>query len=350
MRFLLQWGGLCTASALVFVACSSSQVRGPAAAHNRDAQRLHSLRTAAENGILFVIADSVFQDRPSRQVASCKKIEDPVWADNLFAVLEKFDQSPGLYSKFYTIQIRRGNAAKSFIEKDSAGASHLVIEYSKRRVSEKITPMTEISCPNNIADYVNKDMDITTFEYPSADSVVAAVSAAENRAPLERYNFDRRFLTYLADQSVLLKVEPTHLIDKNENEEFFLTGLLNKFGAEISQGNLRDIEFWIKEIGVNSKQAAPIEFFGLKKDNGLNYGIRVDSSGKYARKINGFSDPTYLYIGYKTEVSGFNFATLSELNSCLANLTKSYRAADFPRSYDMDTDSYLYPGYMCRGK
>lgn len=332
------------------ISCTSSQIRGPAASHNQDAQRLHALRAAAEAGVLFVVNDSVFQDRPLRQVGTCKKVEESAWAEHLFAVLEKFDQNPRLFSKIHTINIHRGNAPKASIEKDTLGASHLNLEYTKHRTTEKVSPMTELGCDSNVAEFIGRDLDIISYEWPTVESAVAVVSGAEDRANIEAYNFDRRFLAYLADQSVLLKVESSHLVDKNINGENILSVALAKYGSEVAAGNLSQIEFWIKEIGVNSSQSSPIEFFGLKKEQGTNYGIRIDSSGKYARKINALSDPTYLFVSYKNDPIGFGFPSLGELNSCLENLSREYRKPSFKNSFDMDQDSYLYPGYLCKAK
>lgn len=311
-------------------------------------KHIRYLRQAADAGVLFLISDNALQDRPSRQVGSCKSLADPVWDDNLYSILEKLDQNPKLYGKFHVLRLRRGNTSQAKIEKDSDGLVYLNVDYSKRRSLEKVTAMTDLPCSATTAEYVGRELENTNFEWPSAETVASVLSGAEDKASVVKMNFDRRILLYLADRMAILKTQQDHYFEKISNGTDMIPTVLNKLSAEVAAGSLNEVEFWMKEINVNSLASTSIVFLGLRKDMLGDYGVRVDSAGKYARKINGLSDVTYLFLSYKAEGNDYALTSLADLNRCLGNFTQMYRSSGFTKSFDLDRESYLFPGYSCK--
>jgi hypothetical protein len=248
----------------------------------------------------------------------------------------------------HIIEVRRGDAAAASFEKDDDGMTRLVISYAKRTNYEKLTSWSEVPCNNPVSVDMNKDLEVTSFDWPSKEYVVGTLMGAEDRPSLARFNYDHKFLTYLADRLTILKVTQDQIYEKTPTGESALPVLLNKMAADLNaSASFPQVDFWIKDIGMHSKQASSIEFFAFSKDFLMSYGVRVDSAGKYARKINNYSDPSYLYLSFKEESGTYIAPSLKDLNTCLEGLTSLYRTQDFVNTLDTDKDSYLYPGYRC---
>lgn len=337
-------------SSTLLISCSSSPTREVASTPELNPERVRYLKQAAEAGVLFMVSDAAFRDLPTKQVGACKKSEEAPWADQLLNLLEALDQNAKLYSKIHLIEIRRGDNSNASIEKDGDGLARLVISYSKRTSFEKINSLTELPCDAPSASMNNKNLEITRFEWPSKELIIGTLANADDRTNIDKFNFDRKFLVFLAERLTLLRVSQDQVYEKTMTGEFALTYLLNKLGAEVSGGQYSHIDFWMKEIGIRSKQASNVEFFSFVKDFKLSYGVRVDSAGKFARRINNYSDPTYLYLSFKSESGSYVMPSLQDLNTCLEGLTNLYRSPDFASTLDTDKDSYLYPGYHCTTK
>ncbi len=343
---------LVTLSLTVFISCTTKQSR-EVANSGPNAERVRYLRQAADNGVLFLVSDSVLRDVPTQQVGTCRKSEDPIWANKIFSILEGFDQYPVLYGKIHVIEVSRGDSAKVSVDRDSDGMARLVVQYSKRNTFEKITPMTSVDCARSNVDYMNGNLEVTTFDWPTKEKAVSALANAPDKPSLERFNFNKKFLLYLADRMAILKVTQKQIYDVSTAGESAIFSVLNKLDDEISGNpNFAQIDYWIKEISVQSKQANNLVFFGLNKDPLLPFGVKVDSSGKINRKINNHSDPSYLYLSFKESEGKFEITRLQDLNSCLVNLSKVYKSRysgsrDVAATLELDEDSFLYPGYSC---
>jgi hypothetical protein len=65
--------------------------------------------------------------------------------------------------------------------------------------------------------------------------------------------------------------------------------------------------------------------------------------------MNGYADPTFPYVTYKIENSAYQFSSISQLDSCLSSLMSTYRSpVAAMSSYDMDPDSFMFPGHHCQ--
>lgn len=337
------------------VSCNTKQIREVASAEP-NADRIRYLRNAAENGVLFLIGDSVLHDVPYQQVGTCRKSADPIWSARLLSVLEALDQNPRLYNKMHIIEVKRGDSPKIEMDRGGDGLTRMVVKYSKRKSFEKITPMTDVDCARSDIRYLNKDLEVSSFDWPNTDQIVKELTAAPEKPAVERFNFNKKFLIYLADRLSIFKVTQKQIFDQNPSGEYAIYSILNRLDAEISDSpKLTQIDFWLKEISVQSKQANNLVFFGLNDDRALSYGVKVDSAGKLNRRINHQSDPSYPFISFKETNGKYESVSLKDLNTCLGELSTAYKARysgnrEVANSFELDTDSFLYPGYSCAKK
>ncbi len=330
------------------VSCTTTSPREVATTSSPNAEHLRYLQHAAEAGILFIIADGALRDVPSKQIGSCRKSEDALWAENLYGLLEGLDRNQRLYSKIHVIEIRRGNAPTAVVEKDPSGLTRFVVSYVRHTKFEKISSLTELPCANPSGEMVNGNLETTTFDWPLKEYAISTLAEARDKPNLEKFQFDKKLLLFLADHLTLLRVTPEQLTEKNAAGEYTLGLLLNRVGTELAaHPKMEHVEFWLTEIGIRSKQAMGLEFFSFVAKEALSYGIKVDSTGKFARKINNYSEPTYLYLTYKTENNSLTGPGLQDLNTCLASLSALYRTPNFVNTFETDKESYLYPGYHC---
>jgi hypothetical protein len=232
--------------------------------------------------------------------------------------------------------------------------TRLEVQYAKRKTFQKITPMTDVECARSSAEYLNKNLEVINFDWPTKEQVMATLTAAPEKKNIERFNVNKKFLLYLADRNSFLKVTQKQFYSVSPVGEFALQSILNKLDAEISANpEFAQIDYWLKEISAQSKQSNSVSFFGLKEDKSLPYGVRVDSAGKISRKINKHSDPSYLYISYRERNGAYEISRLQDLDLCLSNLSKIYKNRYSQNrevassSLDLDEDSFLYPGYAC---
>lgn len=339
-----------SAALLLLVACTHSPPRMPAnikAEFNAEKTRL--LRLAADHGVLFQIPESVIRDLPSKSAGDrCRKTENGQWAQQVYSILETFQQFPTYAQKIHVIEFKRGDRAHAEISRDLDGATHLVVSYSKVESRQRIHSLSDIPCSGASMELVGRDMVVTEFEWPDTSMITKVLASLPNRPDVARFRIDPTFLRWLADRMTIFRLTPELAFEKTHLGEPLLPVYFAQMSREI-QSPHPAIEFWLHEISQRSRLGQDILFFGLKKDLQGSLGIQVDSAGKFARKMNGFVDPSYPYLSYRVENdNGFNITHLDTLNQCLGELMRTYRSPLASMgSFETDADSFLFPGHHC---
>jgi hypothetical protein len=344
------WFGIAVfCSAMVMIGCVSTTLRLPASFKPKyNSKVVISLKSAALNGVLFQVSDSVFRDVPGKQIEHCRKSEAPNWSTEFISFLDLMDHNPQYYNKFYIVDFKRGDKAKAEITKDIDGLSYLNITYAKRESREKITMSTNLPCADSNSDYIDKDLVSTFIDWPSADEINTVLKEAPNKPKIERFQFNTDFLVFLAERQTILKINPEVAFERSYHGDYLLSTWLEKMSQEIKDpgADLDFINYWLKEISSRSNQAKVIQFFGLHPESAASYGVQVDTAGKLTRKLNSYQEPTYLFMSYQEKDGEYIYPTLKDLNVCLQNLLGTYRnPMSMGMTYESDEDSFLAPGY-----
>ncbi|MBX2987801.1 MAG: hypothetical protein KF802_07875 [Bdellovibrionaceae bacterium] len=347
---LARFAPLCLA-AVLFSACSHAPTRSPGSFRpSYNPRYVQLLKAAADEGVFFQISDSVIRDLPLRSSGeTCRSTGDGPWIEELYDVLEIFQKDPSLARKVHIVEFKRGDKPSVETSKDLDGAVTLLLLYSKSESREKIDSLSDIPCASGDMDLVGKDMSVTRFTWPSTQAIEALLQEQPERAEVERLNVDRHFMQWLAERQTLFRLTPELAFEKSPNGQPLLPAALARFSATLAQGNeLPALDYWMSELGKKSKLGGAVKFFSLKKDNQMARGLQVDSVGQFARKMNGFADPTYPYVSYRLKNGTFNVGDLPDLDRCLRDLNSSYRSPiSLMNNYEMDPGSFLYPGYHC---
>lgn len=358
-----------TFSAIIFItvvsffifSCSTSVLRVPAAFLPKkvyNPERSAKLKKAAENGVLFVINDHVFRDVEKTEVDSkCRVSNEPEWSDRLFTYLEVFSSKPNLYKKFHVIELRKSDKPGFRLQKDLDGLVYLSINYAKIESVEKINETTVLPCDDLNADYLNKNITQISLQWPGPSELTNFLMNEEDRPVVERFNFDTRFLYFLAEHGAVLKFNQDLGFDKTPDGKYILIETLAQLGDQvklIQEKNkkpipIKHIEHWMYEISQKSIQGSGLQLFQITRDSELGHGIKVDSDGELVRRTQGQYDPTYLYLGYRTVSGSLQIPTLSQMDSCLSELTQVMGLGFSSRKpASEDRASFLKPGYSCR--
>lgn len=331
--------------------CTNKTVREPAAKkYSYDQHSSDLLRQAAKQGIVFQIGQKAFYDNEILYAdEKCNKTLKPTWASQLLNYLSYLNKNPELYKKFHIIDIRRGDSASVIIEKDLDGAQILKIEYSKKEIRKKIELLSEVPCDGDVNSWLEKDITITTYEWPKEDKFISSIKAFEDKQKLERFNFKTDYLVYLADRATILLVDPASVFEKLLSGENFLPLFMNEKAKQVSDSfKYKYTDYWLNEISKHSIQGEDIRFVQLKQDSNLKSGLLLDSEYTVSRKAKGVKNLTSLLISYKINGDTFNVNSLDELELCLRDLYKEYsNLFNFDKKFDLTGDNFMYPGYQC---
>lgn len=336
--------------------CSTVGLRLPAAISKKsyNPERVAKLKKAADNGVLFVINDHVFRDVEKIEVdLKCRKTEEPDWSDRLFDYLEVFSSKPNLYRKFHVIELRKNDKPGFAIQKDLDGLSYLSIQYRKFEVTEKVSSSSELPCDGLLSEYIDKTLTRVVIEWPKPSDLTNFLISENDRPVVERFNFDTRFINFLAERGAILKFSQELGFDKTADGKYVLLESLARLSDEVVQleksKSIEHINHWMNEISQKSIQGTGVQLFQITRDNELSHGIKVDSEGEFARRMLGQYDPTYLFLSYKTESGAIILPSLKQVNKCLAELTDTMGLGfSNRRPASEDRASFLRPGFQCR--
>lgn len=335
---------------LIVTGCQHSPLRLPSSFSKPvyDAKRVQLLKVAAEHGVFFLIPETVIRDLPVRSAGDkCRKTEEGQWIENVYSTLAVLKQNPALADKIHMIEFKRGDRAQAEVSRDLDGVATLILYYSRIETRDKIRFISDIPCSGDL-EQIGKDLSVTKFEWPTRGAISMLLHAQPERASVERMNIDKRFPIWLAEHMTLFRITPELTFEKTPQGESLLPVALTTLANELP-ANQDQLEYWLSEISKRSKIGGSVKFFGLKKDLLGSTGLQVDTAGKFVRKMNGYSDPTYPYVSYKVDNGAYVFAGLAELRNCLGELSDTYRSPlSLLTAFDSDPESFMAPGYHCQ--
>lgn len=347
------------ASFISIYGCVSQDLRLPATAgevyKNTDLQQ--SLMMAAQNNILFVISNDALTDLEKTEVdIKCRSFESPFWSEKLSVYLNYIRQHPEWFSRFHVLEIKKGDQAQVQMQKDLDGATVLSIQYVMTEVRGKVSYKTKIPCEGRLAESIGKDIIKTNFEFPATEAFAKILTDSPDRARVDRFQFANDFLMYLAERGTIFKFGHEQSFERNSKGQHIMALALNKMATEVNSKNMGYLNLWLKKINQNSRQAELIQMFGLVNDNEIKAGVKVDTSGEFARKTMGQPDLTYLYMTFKLEGDDVKVTSIDGFNRCLqaqakdlgSDLLGGFRnPAGKSTGDDEVRDSYLAPGFNC---
>lgn len=341
-------------TAIAITACTGAPKREPqAVTAEYNPERVRLLKLAADDGLLFQVSESVIRDLPVRSVGDrCRRADEGEWISKIYSTLEIMDRDRSQLGKVHFVEFRRGDRAGAEISKDLDGATALVLSYAKVERRETIETLAQIPCGDGDMSLVGREMTVTSFEWPAESTVAGVLGEAGPRPAVERFDIDRRFPQWLAERMAIFRLTPEIAFEKTPTGQPLLVTAMRRLSEEVTTERAQPaLDYWLKEITKRSHLGAGIKFFGLNRDLQLSTGLQVDSAGKFARKMNGYSDPTYPFVSYKVENGSYVTGSLRELGSCLSDFMGTYRSPlSSMATYDMDPDSFLFPGHSCQAR
>lgn len=339
----------------IVASCTTTQLRMPSSQYEvySNSDLRNSLKLAASNGILFHLPTETLQAYEKSEIdPKCKSREMPFWSERISIYLNFLKQNPELYSKFHVFELKQGDRKKIELQKDLFdGGITLSIQFEKLESRGEVGLSTRLPCENAArAEFINKTMTKSFYEFPSNEELKKTLSAAVEKPEIDRFKFASDFFVYLADRGVLFRFDHDKSFERYADNKYILADVFNKLSAEVKaikeEGHFG---LWVKKINENSEQAGLIQLFVLEKNKDQKTGIKVDSQGELHRKNTGEKDLTYIFTTYKVEADSVQVVSLAEVNKCLQKLTSEMGPFKFRQPADAkDRDSYLYPGYECK--
>ncbi len=302
------------------------------------------LEYAANQKILLLMTDQDLKDFSYSQVESCRNQGNFEWPQYFFDSLKYMNGDESLANKVHIIQIVKSDRATATVVKQKNGISILYISYLKTENRSSLQSLSQISCPKANNDYIGKPLINIGMSWPNQVDIQTALKQADLRTDIKEWNFSTKWLTYLSQNMTILRASDEMVADPQ-----FVQYFMDEYSLDLAE--LKQpvhIPYWLKQINTRSNMALLVQTFKINKTINTNYGIKVDSLGKIARKINGSSDPTYLFLNLKFDNSGVIRPKLQDLEKCLGQMSERHQdRRNFHTEFEDDRDAYLYPGYNC---
>lgn len=335
-------------SVIGMVGCSSNSKkvdRDPSSVSEyADNENQSLLSLAADQKILLLITDQDVKDNSYSQVESCKDQGIIEWPSQFYNVLKLIKDDPSLNNKIHFVQIVKSDKSYSAVIKQQNGVSILLISYLKTETRSAVEAMSQISCPKLGPDLIGKTLNRVQLVWPTTIEIQSALKSATPRSEIKEWDFSNRWMKFLAQNMTVIRASDEMVADPSYVQYF-----MNEYSQDLaSVKSTEDLQFWLKQINTRSNLAMFIQTMKINKTFNANYGIKVDSLGKMARKISGSSDPTYFFMNIKFDNVSVTRPTLNDLNACLKDLSERFKdRRSFNQDFEDDREAYLYPGLNC---
>lgn len=339
---------------LLFVAvldsCVATKIRLPSSARqvNKNENMQQLLLLAAQNNILFYIPEATTREVEKTEVSQkCREVDEPLWAEKISSYLSEFRKRPEYLNRIHIIEMKRGDIPQVQVQKDLDGAVTLSIQFVKIESRGKIGIQTKLPCNNSIAEFLNREIIKTDYQFPTTEAFNVTLQGLVERSHVPRFQFSNLFLTYLAERGVIFKFNHEMSFEKTTKGQYVMAEILNKLGEETKQPFHQYLNYWFRQISEQSSQAQVIQMFALFSDREAKSGVKVDSEGDHARRVLGESDLTYLFTTYNVENENISYVSLKQLDECLKNFTTDMSGVRLRKPAATEKESYLRPGYSC---
>lgn len=339
--------------------CVTNELRMPSSSLEvyKNSEMRQALTLAASNKILFHLPKETLIDAEKKEVdLRCRQFEEPIWAEKLSMYLNAFRSQPELLTKFHVLELKKGDSAQVTLQQDMDKSTVLTITYVKVESQGKIGMSTRLPCSASLAEYIGRDITITTFEFPKVSELEAKLYHATDRVDSARFNFKNDFLIFLAQRGSVFKFDHELSFERLPDGQYVMAQLLNNYAEEVKDfdekhRNKSHLNFWMKKIYENSNQASLMQFFGVEYSKDLKSGVKVESEKENIRRISsansGVMDVTYVFSSYNTEGDTLNFTPLNQVNTCLEQMTSKMTLSLFRTPSSAERASYLNPGFSC---
>jgi len=335
---------------LLLDACISTKIRLPSSARqvNKNETMQQLLLLAAQNNILFYIPEATTRAVEKTEInQKCREIDEPLWAEKLSFYLNEFRKRPEYLNRFHIIEMKRGDTAQVQVQKDLDGAVTLSIQFVKIESRGKVGIQTKLPCSSSIAEYLNREIIKTEYEFPKMEAFNQTLQGLPERPTVARFQYSNQFPSYLAERGVIFKFSHEMSFEKTTKGQFVMVDIINKLGEETKQPFHQYLNYWFKQISEQSVQAQVIQMFAVMQDKDSKSGVRVESDGDHARRVLGESDLTYLYTTYNVENDSIHYVGLKQLDDCLKSFTTDMSGVRIRKPAATEKESYLRPGYTC---
>lgn len=322
--------------------CQSSQLRSPShVSFEFNAEKTQLLTWAAQNKILFLLPDSTFEDVQLTQVQdSCKKLGEPAWSQAVLNTLSQLKKSPSLQNRVHVIEIKHGDSPKVEVTKDLDGVTYLVLSYAKVESKSKISDVSQIPCENKSSLYIGEELTQVSFDLPNQQMIAKTLKELPPRQTPERWKFSSDFLVHLAKKLTILKYTSELGFERAANGDFLLVQFLNEQAQAIKSSQFKSFDYWLAEITQRSHSGSYLKILALVQDKDLPVGVNI------SEKSRGLAYP---FLSYRPQDGSYKYTSLSQLNSCLEQLSFRYKRglASIRPEYSTTPDSFLTPGHTC---
>lgn len=335
---------------LILGGCISQEVRLPATASQvyKNSSVQEGLKLLALNHVLIDISDETLHLAEKSEIdQTCRHIEEPFWAEKLSDFLSEIQKRPELLGKFHILAFKKGDSTKIETQTDLDGTVTISVQYLLSETYGKVGFQTNLPCSGSLTTYIDRSIKKVDYEFPSLVQFNEALSKLPKKKEVAAFSFDVKFLMYLAERGIFLKINPKLIFEKQVDGKLIFSNLMSKFSQQLETNKLSHTNYWFKKIFDNSKQAQVMQLFGLVMDKELKYGIKIDSGGESSKRKEGEADLTYLFTSYNVENEKVNSVSLDHLEKCMNEFTLQMTGLKFRRPADNDQNSYLYPGYYC---
>lgn len=314
---------------LTQVSCISSSVRFPSSHEEiyKFSELKQDLLLAAQNNVLFHIPqETLFEVEKTVVDSRCQDNQKPFWSEKLSSYLNLMRSHPEWFAKFHVIEIKKGDTPKVIIEKDLDEASVLSIQYVKSESRGQVSLKTNLPCSSQrVAEYLGKDIIKTQFDFPSMNDVSQVLISAHERKQVKRFDFSNTFLSYLAERGFILKFSHDLSFERNSENKFVMSEILNKLGQEVvkSKENNKHVHLWMKILNDIHKTDDIVQFFSIENQAGLKSGIKftTNENSSFMDQKESKYFTTQLYLTYKVENETIQSSDISDLEDCLAQIS-----------------------------
>jgi hypothetical protein len=328
-------------SFFIISGCQSFLLRLPASMTlNYDPERSRLLSEAAQNGIMYQFDDEYLRDIPNVQISdTCNYPEPSEWGNQFFSIMRIFERNTEFYKKIHIIQFKRGDKPSADITRELDGTAYLVLTYQKVQHRENISDDWRRKC-DTYGD-TRDQVTINQMQWPETSRIENLLAGLPNKPTVARFEFDKDFLTYLAQRTTILRISPALAAEKSfPSMKPILPDVMNQLGQQAKSGRYKYIDYYLQEIDHNSKLGGQIKFFSIIQDQGLERGIGLDGLTRTTASALGQQlTSTYMFISYRSRGNEYEFSTLHELDQCLKTSSISEKSSKPER--------FLAPGFSC---
>jgi|GEM_PF-5466099 len=315
----------------------------------------NSMSEMGEYGNFVMLDSRIFQDVSTRVYGNCHSESAPDWMDKLSEILKVINQTPGNFSKFHVLELKRADDSEVSLSTKSSGVTILTFTYRKIQKSKQVDSRLDLE-GMDCGDLLSGGKVTTTkFEWPEPEAVMEVLNKAEVRNALPAWRFDRAFLKFLYDNEVYPVLESTTL-ESIDGSGWIVQKVLNKWGNELrsSEGKgLPGFEKWKVLLTNRSSFANKIKvIYFIESVKESAYGLATKSLVKnFEKRGKNTFDPIYFFLQIRNQSRSEVIPNLKDFDACLEKKHSEVQSILLEKKgtsvYRMDANEFMSPGFKC---